>query len=33
MQYPYACQTVALSTILSVFTMPAILALGGVFFG
>lgn len=27
--YPYACQTVALSTLLSVISMPLILALGG----
>lgn len=28
--YPYACQTVALSTVLSVITMPLVLALGNI---
>lgn len=28
--YPYACQTVTLSTILSIISMPLILALGGI---
>ena len=30
--YPYACQTVALSTVLSVVTLPLVLALGNILF-